>query len=140
MICADASNGWRWIRTRFGAAGREAGAATAIAAKEKDLEEALFISRRRFACLRTRYPVMTDDARDGLLDEATQAAAFFCFSLSCLLRLAPYFPPLRRTRDQVRVEEKKKLRLIIQARGRTEPDRGRAVLQKKIKNKLDKLT
>lgn len=85
----DASNGGVGSEQEFGAAGREVVAATAIAAKEKDLEEALFISRRRFACLarclRTRYPVMTDDARDGLLDEATQAAAFFCFSLSCLL-------------------------------------------------------
>lgn len=52
--------------------------------QRKGSRRSLFISTRRIACLtrclRTRYPVITDDARDGLLDEATQAAAFLLFA------------------------------------------------------------
>lgn len=47
-----------------------------------------------------------DDARDGLLDEQRRLP-HFCFSLSCLLRLAPYSPPCGGQETRLNVKKKK---------------------------------
>lgn len=73
---------------------------------------------------------MTDDARDGLLDEATQAAAFLLFAELSSPTSALLSPLAEDKRPGKSREKKIKSMLIIQARGRAEPDRGRAVLQK----------
>jgi hypothetical protein len=50
---------------------------------------------------------MTDDARDGLLIEATQAAAFLLFAELSSPTSALLSPPCGGQKDQVRVEEKR---------------------------------
>lgn len=76
---------------------REAGAAPQLQPKKRSSKKPFYLNSR-FACfsrcLRTRYPAKTDDARDGLLDEATQAAAFLLFA-ELSSPTSALLPPLR---------------------------------------------